>query len=385
MELRGCPDGKDSSQECFDRHIFEFVEDMAYGMPAGKTVGSNSGDNNGNSSVSRSVSHSSSIADPNHLERGYYWGGQGASGVDFAMKFRIPTSLVGEKVMLQWHYITANSCSPPGYTDYFGGNNSMGQVLPDEYWSPLVSDCVLPYPQDGATSGVWPEHFFNCAEVAVLGDPEPTVSPVVSPVVPTTKAPTILIPSPTNPPQSVPTNPPQMENPTDGGNEACCSQDFKTCVNWCTESKESCENCPEGLTIWLADGPSAGTCLARWATCTDNQGGCCNGLICRGDQYYMQCQHPSESGVITDPMTPAPAPAAPDDVCGEEWASCFHGHNFCCEDHYCDLSTVKNNYAHCRRSPDACLLEWTYCNDNPGGCCEELTCKGDPSWMTCQK
>jgi hypothetical protein len=38
MELKGCPDGKDSTQECFDSHIFEFVEDMAYDMPAGKLL-----------------------------------------------------------------------------------------------------------------------------------------------------------------------------------------------------------------------------------------------------------------------------------------------------------------------------------------------------------
>ena len=57
-------------------------------------------------------------------------------------------------------YITANSCSPPGYADYFGSNPD----LSNEWWSPTIPDCQLPYPQDGTRSGVWPEQFWNCAE-----------------------------------------------------------------------------------------------------------------------------------------------------------------------------------------------------------------------------
>jgi hypothetical protein len=339
-----------------------------------------------------------SLQDPNHPERGYYWGGQQANGADFTMKFRIPASLVGEQVMMQWHYITANSCSPPDYAGYFGGTNSLNEELPEEFWSAGISNCVPPYPQDGATSGIWPEHFWNCAEVTILGEPEPTISPVP------TKAP--IVPTPTNPPQPSPTNPPQIlptnspvTSPTSGGTmgDGCCSQDFKTCVTWCTESMDACDNCPNVLMTWLPDGPISSTCLARWETCTANQSGCCNGMLCRGDQYYMQCQHPSEGGVVTDPDpddSPTPAVITPpptnmtgdnDETCGEEWASCFEDQDLCCEDQFCDLSTVANNYAHCRRSPTACLLNWMHCNDDPDGCCEGLSCKGDSSWKMCQE
>jgi hypothetical protein len=36
MELKGCPDGLATTQECLDSHVFEFVEDLAYDMPKGK-------------------------------------------------------------------------------------------------------------------------------------------------------------------------------------------------------------------------------------------------------------------------------------------------------------------------------------------------------------
>lgn len=282
MELRGCPHGRASEQECFDQHVFEFVEDVTYEMPA----------------------------DSNYSERGYYWGGQQANGIDFTMKFRIPISLVGDQVMLQWRYITANSCSPPGYNAYFSGKD-----LPDQFWSPLVPDCVPPYPLDLSRSYVWPEQFVNCAEVSIGGDAEPTISTT---------------------PTKAPTGPLLTNQLTSGdfssgdNNDGCCSQDFKACISWCGESKEACENCSDSLMTWLVNGPDTGsTCLVRWETCTDNKDECCNGLICVGDQYYMQCQHPDEGGIIIDPVSPvstfdtdmlSPTQASSGD-CGTEWCS----------------------------------------------------------------
>ena len=38
MELRGCPMGKDSTQECFDQHELTFIEDVSYEMPAGECI-----------------------------------------------------------------------------------------------------------------------------------------------------------------------------------------------------------------------------------------------------------------------------------------------------------------------------------------------------------
>ena len=77
--------------------------------------------------------------------------------------------------------------------------------------------------------------------------------------------------------------------------DACCLHDFKTCASWCTESQEVCESCVSDLMVWLPEGPVEDSdCLPRWESCTFNPNGCCDGLICHGDQDYGQCLHPNE-------------------------------------------------------------------------------------------
>lgn len=73
MEIKGCPAGRASTQECFDEHALTFVRDLTYDMPA----------------------------DPTYPERGYYYGGQGGQFKYFSMTFLLPDSLVGEQVLLQ--------------------------------------------------------------------------------------------------------------------------------------------------------------------------------------------------------------------------------------------------------------------------------------------
>lgn len=71
-------------------------------------------------------------ADPNYPERGMYAGGQGGGTKWFEFAYKLPDGMHGDRVMLQWKYITANSCSPPGYKEYFQRNPS----LPNSYWTP---------------------------------------------------------------------------------------------------------------------------------------------------------------------------------------------------------------------------------------------------------
>ena len=123
----------------------------------------------------------------------------------------------------QWKYITANSCSPPGYPQYFGNNNA-------ESWNSNLGTCDLPYPQDGSVNVPGkrvPEQFFNCIEVSV-GGPSPGNTPVAPPVsspvappvaapVPSPVAPPVLppVPSPVAPPVSPPVG-------STGGSGMCC-------------------------------------------------------------------------------------------------------------------------------------------------------------------
>ena len=257
-----------------------------------------------------------------------------------------------------------HSCSPPGYDDYFNDNPS----LPDSYWSPMVSTCTPPYPQDGSRERGWPEQFWNCAEVTISPSgpsPPTTPAPVAPPVSvptrtptmpPSTRAPTmpapttpspVAAPTPFNgngccswslprscdppdqpqsdwcnanasqceggcsgvwvssaptasPPTRTPTVSPPVANPTQppvspptptGPSDFCCSWDRLECQNtdddWCQASQDRCEGSCSGY--WI-DPSEPVTCLADWQPCLDDPNGCCDGLQCVGNQWYMQCK-----------------------------------------------------------------------------------------------
>ena len=109
LEVWGCPKGRASTQECFREHKLDFVDDVSFGMPQ----------------------------DPNYPRRGYFYGGWDYSDTVMTMRFQLPQNLVGEEVLLQWWYFTANSCTPEGYAEYMARNN-----LPDSFWSPDTSTCM---------------------------------------------------------------------------------------------------------------------------------------------------------------------------------------------------------------------------------------------------
>lgn len=138
IEVRACPKGRESTFDCFENpaHALHFVRDVSYDIPA----------------------------DPINPERGYLAGWREGYR-DFVYDFKLPKDLHGEEVLLQWRYITSNSCKPPGYDAYFNGENSQSKVLPQYWYSPNVRDCILPYPQSGdVTAPGSPEQFFSCIE-----------------------------------------------------------------------------------------------------------------------------------------------------------------------------------------------------------------------------
>ena len=82
FDLFVCPDGVASTQQCFLDNPLTFVEDMLYDGPV----------------------------DEDYPTRAYVSPDQ-----LFRFKYRLPMGISGEQVMLQWRYVTANSCIPPGY------------------------------------------------------------------------------------------------------------------------------------------------------------------------------------------------------------------------------------------------------------------------------
>jgi chitinase len=105
--------------------------------------------------------------DPNYPERAYiapasiveWTNGDPARGAEYSMVFKLPMGVVGEVVLIQWYYLTANSCVHEGYEDYqfpssWGPDTSLYKGLPE----------CGEVPKDG--DGV-PEQFWNCAEVKI--------------------------------------------------------------------------------------------------------------------------------------------------------------------------------------------------------------------------
>jgi len=140
-----CPisPGEIPTQECFDGNRLTFVEDLLHG---------------GN-------------YDPNHPERayvappgpGYVLDVGSTDGVmDFSFRMRLPPNVHGDLVLIQWYYLTANSCYHEGYRQYdWPSNWNMDNALSSMLCGEVSSD----------GTGV-PEQFWNCAEVHVLKGPD---------------------------------------------------------------------------------------------------------------------------------------------------------------------------------------------------------------------
>jgi len=125
----------------------------------------------------------------------------GISGFKYRYKYKLPDDISGS-VLLQWYYVTGNSCTAEGYSSY---------PFPNSSWYTANLDECETIPHDGVGT---PEQFWNCAELYITGGGEggspptapstnaPNPSPVTSaPVVAPTNAP----PTPTT---SKPTRPP---------------------------------------------------------------------------------------------------------------------------------------------------------------------------------
>mmetsp|Transcript_14891 Transcript_14891/g.21961 ORF Transcript_14891/g.21961 Transcript_14891/m.21961 type:complete len:175 (+) Transcript_14891:378-902(+) len=127
FEFKACPMDdlleEVPTQECFDRNPLNLFKDELYGAPP----------------------------DPHYPTRAYippssYSGivpdTTDVSGTLYQYTLQLPPDLKGNVVLLQWHYLTANSCKFAGYDDYdfptaWGNMNSS------------VGLCSLPLPPDG--------------------------------------------------------------------------------------------------------------------------------------------------------------------------------------------------------------------------------------------
>jgi len=223
ITVSGCPKGRESTQACFDAFPLKFVKDKLYGMPK----------------------------DPKNTNRGMMHG----LDMRLSMKFKLPKDLVGEEVLLQWVYTTANSCVPVGYREYFKTQN-----VPDgdSSWKSNLADClpdmpltVLPNHLEGGPRG---EIFLNCAEVSVRGDASP---------LPPFPAPVPLPPRPSQSPVALPptTKSDGRTGTCRGGNRGngICPDTSLCCSEWghCGTSTEYCNGNPAPPAMPPANSPVA--------------------------------------------------------------------------------------------------------------------------------
>jgi hypothetical protein len=92
FEFYACPIswGEIPTERCFKEHPLEFEEDVLYKAPK----------------------------DSNHPVRAYI-PRQSTSGLgEFHYRYKLPAELTGELVLIQWYYITANTCTDEGYDKY---------------------------------------------------------------------------------------------------------------------------------------------------------------------------------------------------------------------------------------------------------------------------
>jgi len=92
FEFYACPiaHGDVPTKSCFRDHPLEFVEDVLFSAPK----------------------------DPNYPTRAYL-PRQTTSGLgEFHYRYKLPAGLLGELVLIQWYYVTGNTCTDEGYANY---------------------------------------------------------------------------------------------------------------------------------------------------------------------------------------------------------------------------------------------------------------------------
>jgi len=304
--------------------------------------------------------------------------------------------VTGDKVMMQWRYVTGNSCMSPGYCchnddDYFEIYSNVSS------WKRANTRlCDYPLDPTGATGTGKPELFWNCAEITILsGNSQPsTPSPTISPVSqPTTTAP---ISSPTTP------SPPSSNTP-------CCTIDFKNCsptvAGWCSESQENCEG--TCYKWWLPNGPVSG-CNARFDSCVTDSDCCSPGYCdsvgtCQARESWNPTSpiSPTTPNPTTAPPVPTPtynptqrgptsSPTIRPTMSPTVLSCCSFDYKFCGSNTFCNSST--QNCGRCNGlwiedSPKTCIALWVECGGSSDECCGPAHCvdtSGDGSYLQCQ-
>ncbi len=120
------------------------------------------------------------------------------------MRYKLPSGFESKHAVIQFYWVTANSCNPPGHLDYF-------KRYPMKAWGMCIGDGGARGGRNPALAecgaGGFPEEFWGCADVSVgAGGRAPGVASPMSPPPPPPRSPQRLAPSPSLSPLPQPLN-----------------------------------------------------------------------------------------------------------------------------------------------------------------------------------
>eukprot|EP00565_Helicotheca_tamesis_P009066 CAMPEP_0185725884 /NCGR_PEP_ID=MMETSP1171-20130828/2013_1 /TAXON_ID=374046 /ORGANISM="Helicotheca tamensis, Strain CCMP826" /LENGTH=807 /DNA_ID=CAMNT_0028394107 /DNA_START=1 /DNA_END=2420 /DNA_ORIENTATION=+ len=256
IEYKACPlekHGDTPTQECFDNHPLTFVQDLSYGLPPDSNY-------------------------PNRLyvpPPGQMTSFGNPPGKVMRHKFRLPAGLNGDLVLIQWHYVTGNTCFDVGYDDYFGTGG------PSPFTVSNLNDCSQPLNMCGDVGNDFlPEQFWNCIEVTITPSTNapPSPIPAAGPASLGCGAETVGGPAPapiTYPPPTTPSTPAPAPVPTVG--TARCGLNFddanSKCGATCGGSNGLCtppEGCFADLSVDVCPVPTPSPTKAPTISPTDS-------------------------------------------------------------------------------------------------------------------
>eukprot|EP00658_Telonema_sp_P-2_P012330 TRINITY_DN1469_c0_g2_i1.p1 TRINITY_DN1469_c0_g2~~TRINITY_DN1469_c0_g2_i1.p1 ORF type:complete len:898 (+),score=114.66 TRINITY_DN1469_c0_g2_i1:98-2791(+) len=255
FEFRLCPDSTDLTQSCFDQHLLERSESSPTYSPR----------------------------DASYPGR-WYLPPSGAGR--YTMDFTLPETVVCEHCILQWTYITGNSCVSAGYKQFYDENDAAGHTSSAWHmgWMGSGNDGTCSGREASQYVGGAPEKFWSCADIKIVASGAPTSLPTTAPPTssptPPTEAPTANLDTPTS-------------MPTSGPSGSCAASTCNSCVsianNPQSANDDHCAPCASGQPWWP-----------------------CNveGLCECGNGPASPTEAPTPSGTPSPPVTPPPTPTS---------------------------------------------------------------------------
>jgi len=300
MQFYACPisAGQVPTQACFDSNPLTFISDELYGA----------------------------TPDPLYPERAYIpnndYDGFVKDGelYKFLFKYQLPANLSGDLVLIQWHYVTGNSCKDVGYDTY---------NWPNGFYPGNIPVCDQPLPHDGR--GV-PEQFWNCAEVKISNNCDGS-----------------------NPSSSTSTSSTTTSVATGATTSSTSMGTTSTVPKSCASETEQCgprNPCPDSL------------CCSEWGYCGETESYCSKAACCQSNCWddstsstttsatststSMETTSIVPEGCASETEQCGPRNPCPDSLCCSEWGYCGETESYCskaacCQNNCWDDSTSSSS------------------------------------------